>query len=152
VAPDILVAGANEWGDMAPCPQSSVLIGDCARSNPSVFNSTGLSGVYFSFDRGHHWAQPTYTGLTGFDCASGDACEPHFGPTHTLAWFSEAGMATNGAPAVAFGPVPVDGKFSWATGARLYYGALVTNLNPVYPNAKQAFKGLWGSAFTWLDN
>ena len=54
VAPDTLVAGANEWGDMAPCPQSSVLIGDCARSNPSVFNSTGLSGVYFSFDRGHH--------------------------------------------------------------------------------------------------
>jgi hypothetical protein len=40
----------------------------------------------------------------------------------------EAGLVSDGEPAVTFGPRKgTDGKFSWANGSRLYYANLTTN-------------------------
>src|SRR5207253_882943 len=131
-------AGANDLGDLPLCPQSaSTQSGTCRSSVHHI----GDSGVYFSFDRGRHWTQPTYTGWTGFDCASGDSCVGHVGPIHTLPWYYESGMVASGDPALAFGPVPIDGKFSWANGSRLYYATLAGQFNPKFPNTGDEFKG-----------
>src|SRR5262245_42712319 len=57
--PDMLVAGANDFGDSSPCPRTGAMRnGDC-RSLASVWNGAGISAVYFSFDRGHTWVQPS---------------------------------------------------------------------------------------------
>jgi hypothetical protein len=101
-APNVLAAGANDTVDFAPCPQSlAAEEGTCA---VRFAGGVGLSGVYFSFDGGRNWTQPTYTGLTGHDCASGDACTPHVGPIHTLPWYSKADLFTWGDPALASAP------------------------------------------------
>jgi hypothetical protein len=148
-APNVLAAGANDTIDFAPCPETlATQQGVCL-----VRFSGGISGVYFSFDSGRHWTQPTYTGTTGYDCADGDSCSPHFGPIHTLPWYAEAGLVTWGDPAVAFGPIPVNGKFSWANGSRLYYGTLVVEAQGMtFPNTGDEFKGFLGIAVSRLDN
>src|SRR5439155_12675658 len=108
-------------------------------------------GVYFSFDRGHTWTQPTYTGLTPADCASTGACTAHTGAIHTLPWYAENGLISNGDPAVAFGPRPVNGVFSWANGARLYYANLTASLTDGFPQ-KEPFKGFLAVGVSRLDN
>ena len=50
--PSVLVAGANEEIDNAPCAGN-----DC-----SFTLGVGGSGIYFSFDGGASWVQPTYQG------------------------------------------------------------------------------------------
>ena len=64
--PSTLVAGVNDFIDWQPCPTTApATTGSCRGSEHGV----GLSGVYFSFDSGHDWIQPTYTGLTSRDRA-----------------------------------------------------------------------------------
>jgi len=115
---DMVAAGAFDEVDEAPCgtAQSSA-------SRPCPFvTGVGTSGVYFSFDRGHTWAQPTYTGWTA---ASGSAGP---GSIHTLPWYFEAGLQSDADSAVAFGPTPdANGHFSWSNGSRFYYANLVSN-------------------------
>src|SRR6266516_7207346 len=107
--PSVLAAGANDLVDNSPCKGSS-----CGLT-PDI----GISGVYFSFDSGGTWTQPTYTGLTAQNGTT------HVGPIHTLPNYFEHGMSSHGDPALAFGPKPgPGGGFSWANGSRLYYANL----------------------------
>jgi hypothetical protein len=106
--PEVLAAGANDLVDSAPCNGSSCDL------TPDI----GISGIYFSFDSGGSWTQPSYTGLTAQNGTT------HVGPIHTLPNYFEHGMSSHGDPALAFGPSPGPGGFSWANGSRLYYANL----------------------------
>jgi hypothetical protein len=122
--PNILAAGVNEEIDMEAC--------NAGTDNTCPFtDGIGSSGVYFSFDSGHHWTQPTYTGLTARGCLGqpGDSdppCQPVTGSIGTLPGYTENGLVSDGDPGVAFGPVPGPNGFSWANGSRLYYSNLVS--------------------------
>ena len=107
--PAVLAAGANDLVDNSPCQGS----------NCDLTPDIGISGIYFSFDSGETWTQPTYTGLT-----AQDGTGSHVGPIHTLPNYFENGMSSHGDPALAFGPRPGPGGFSWANGSRLYYANL----------------------------
>ncbi len=128
--PDVLAAGANELVDMQPCSRQAATTASACSFPLGTFNlGVGLGGVYFSFDRGHTWTQPTYTGITAADCSpTVEPCTPHVGPIHTVPNYFEAGLRSRSDPGVAFGPAPGPGGFSWANGSRLYYSNLATNL------------------------
>ena len=119
--PNILAAGANDEIDFEACNAGDPTT---CPFDPSV----GGTGVYFSFDSGDTWTQPTYTGLTARGCSGPAACTPTVGPIGTLPWYYENGLASCCDPALAFGPRRgLDGKFSWANGSRLYFSNLANN-------------------------
>jgi len=129
--PDVLAAGANDLVDNAPCQGSSCDL------TPDV----GISGVYFSFNRGDTWTQPTYTGLTAQNGTT------HVGPIHTLPGYFELGMSSHGDPALAFGPKPGASGFSWANGSRLYYANLAFPLS-----TSPGFSGASAAVVSRTDN
>src|SRR6266516_7080603 len=105
--PMVLVAGANDNIDMEACNA-----GDPTTCPFTA--SVGGSGIYFSFDRGNTWTQPTYTGWTARHCLGPAACDPHVGPIGTLPWYYENGLVSDGDPALAFGPRRgANGQFAW---------------------------------------
>ena len=151
-APNVLVAGSNDYIDQQPCPQQTALAsGSCL---PPSRTNTGVSGVYFSFDSGHSWVQPEYTGWTRRDCSpTQPPCAGHVGPIGTLPWYYENNLVSFGDPAVAVGPVPVNGRFSWANGSRVYYANLAANFSAVLqPIPGGQFQGDLGVAVSRLDN
>lgn len=141
--PNVLVAGANDNIDMEAC--------NAADPTTCPFTpGVGASGVYFSFDRGASWSQPTYRGLTARGCLGPAACVPEVGPIGTLPGYYEAGLVSGGDPAVSFGPAPgPGGTFSWSNGSRLYYANLAANLGAV--RSEQAFKGAEAVAVSRID-
>jgi hypothetical protein len=128
--PTVLAAGSNDLVDMQPCSrQASTTAGACSFPLGTFNLGVGLSAVYFSFDSGHSWIQPTYSGLTAADCSpTVEPCTPHVGPIHTVPNFYENGLRSRSDTGVAFGPVPVGGRFSWANGSRLYFSSIATSL------------------------
>jgi hypothetical protein len=127
--PSLLAAGANDLVDMQPCDQSAATTAGACSFPLGTFNlGVGLTGDYFSFDSGHTWTQPAYQGLTAADCIPTTTCTPHIGPIHTVPNYFESGLRSRGDPAVAFGPAPGAGGFSWSNGDRLYLSTLATNL------------------------
>ncbi len=97
--PNVLVAGSNDEideegcnaGDPTTCPFTAGI---------------GVSGIYFSFDSGKTWTQPTYSGWTARGCTGPAVCTPQVGSIGTLPNYFENGLVSDGDPAVAFGPVP----------------------------------------------
>jgi hypothetical protein len=141
--PFVLAAGSNEEIDVEACNA-----GD-PTSCPFT-DGVGTSGIYFSFDGGNTWIQPTYTGWTARHCLGPAACVAHVGPIGTLPHYFESGLVSDGDPSLAFGPRPGPSGFSWANGSRLYYA----NLTSRFPNSTpdETFKGFEAIAVSRTDD
>ncbi len=109
--PNIVVSGSNDEIDNAPC----------AGSNCGFTPGVTDNGVYFSFNGGRSYSQPTYTGWTARNGT------PHVGPIGTVPGYYQRGLVGDGDPALAFGPTPGPHGFSWSNGSRLYYASLASN-------------------------
>lgn len=142
--PSVLAAGANEEIDMEAC----------AAGNPSTCPFTpgvGVSGIYFSFNSGATWTQPTYTGWTARGCLGPAECVPQVGPIGTLPHYFENGLVSDGDPGVAFGPRRgSDGRFSWSNGSRLYYSNLTSNFAATRTDS--SFRGVEAVAVSYTDD
>jgi hypothetical protein len=133
--PSVLAAGSNDEIDEGPC-----VGGDC----PFV-QGVGNSGIYFSFNGGASWSQPTYTGW------SDRTGTPGVGPIGTLPHYYENGLVSDGDPVTVFGPSPdANGHFDWANGSRLYYANLTSNFSTERSDA--AFKGFEAIAVSHTDD
>jgi hypothetical protein len=135
--PSVLVAGSNDEIDLAPCDG-----GDCPFT-PGV----GVSGVYFSFNGGASWVQPTYQN-EGWSARTGT---PDVGPIGTLPNYYENGLVADGDPVTVFGPRPdASGNFSWSNGSRIYYSNLTSNF--ATERKDQTFKGFEAIAVSHTDD
>ncbi|MBS1885857.1 MAG: exo-alpha-sialidase [Actinobacteria bacterium] len=132
--PEVMVAGSNDEIDEGPC----------AGSECPFVQGVGNSGVYFSFDGGAAWTQPTYTGY------SDRTGTPGTGPIGTLPHYDTNGLVSDGDPSLAFGPAPSGNGFSWAAGSRLYYTNLASNF--ATKRNEFTFKGVEAIAVSHTDN
>jgi hypothetical protein len=148
--PALMAAGSNDEIDLEACNAG----------DPTTCPFTagvGVSGIYLS-NGGGTWTQPTYTGWTARHCLGPAACTPHVGPIGTLPRYYERGLASDGDPALAYGPKPgAGGRFAWSNGTRLYYANLTANFSA--NRSEATFKGFEAIAVsrsdtggtTWLD-
>lgn len=144
--PTILAAGSNDEIDLEACNAGDP-------TTCPFTQGVGVSGIYFSFDGGATWRQPTYSGWTARQCVGppGFTCTPRVGPIGTLPWYYESGLVSDGDPTLAFGPRPgANGTFSWANGSRLYYANLTSNFSAV--RSEEAFNGSEAVAVSRTDN
>jgi hypothetical protein len=122
--PSVLAAGSNDEVDEPQCDGF-----DCPFAQ-----GIGNSGIYFSFDGGATWGQPTYQGYSGRTGVLGP------GPIGTVPNYYENGLVSDGDPGVVFGPRRNgSGHFSWSNGSRLYYLNLTSNFATVRSEA--TFRG-----------
>jgi hypothetical protein len=148
INPDIVVAGANDNIDMELCNSGD---DTTCPFTPNV----GGSGFQVSLDRGDSWIQPTYTGWSARHCTGAQGpsdpdCVVQQGPIGTLPKYDDLNLVSDGDPAVAFGPRPINGTFSWSNGARLYYANLVSNVSADL--GEPGFKGFEAIAVSRTDN
>ena len=144
--PNILAAGANDNIDMEACNAGDP-------TTCPFTEGVGVSGIYFSFDSGTTWTQPTYSGWTARHCVGppGFTCTPRVGPIGTLPRYYENGLVSDGDPALAFGPRRgANGSFSWANGSRLYYANLTSNFSA--QRSEQTFRGTEAVYVSRTDN
>jgi hypothetical protein len=148
-SPNILVAGSNDNIDMEAC--------NAGADNTCPFTpGVGSSGVYFSFNSGTTWTQPKYpTGWSARGCLGvvgpDPGCSPSdHGPIGTLPGYFEKGLVSDGDPAVAIGPKPGRGGFSWSNGERLYYANLTANFGST--RSDQTFRGFEAIGVSRTDN
>jgi len=140
---NILASGANDNIDMEQCNAGDP-------TTCPFTNGIGASGIYFSFDSGATWVQPTYSGLTARGCTGPAACTPVVGDIGTLPNYFENGLVSDGDPALAFGPKPdSNGHFSWTNGSRLYYANLTANLGT---KRDEVFNGFEAIAVSRTDD
>lgn len=133
--PNVVAAGSNDEIDLEPCNGS-----DCPFT-PGV----SVSGIYFSFDGGASWIQPTYQGFSARDGSPGP------GPIGTVPNYFENGLVADGDPVLGFGPRPdANGEFSWANGSRLYYSSIAANF--ATERGDQVFKGFEAIAVSHADD
>jgi hypothetical protein len=148
--PNILAAGANDEIDFEACNAGDDTL---CPFTPGI----GVSGVYFSFNGGASWTQPTYQGLTARNCQgvvgnTDPPCTPQQGSIGTLPKYSANGLVSDGDPALAFGPRRnSQGHFSWAAGSRLYYANLTANCGSPCGTGP-AFKGFEAIGVSRTDN
>jgi len=150
--PNLLAAGANDNIDMEDC--------NAGADNTCPFTrGVGSTGIYFSTNGGGTWTQPTFTGYSarncvGVDDAPGetptDQCEPEEdGPIGTLPKYFENHVVSDGDPALAWGPAPGGGGFSWSNGSRLYVANLTSSFSTKHSEA--AFKGVEAIGVSRVD-
>ncbi len=145
--PSRVAAGANDNIDLEDC--------NAGADNTCPFTpGVGVSGVSLSSDGGSTYEQPIYSGYSArvaLSCRGAvgpdPGCMPASGPIGTLPRYFEAGLASGGDPALAWGPQRRNGTFSYANGSRLYYANLASN----FPG-KQAFKGAEAVYVSRLDS
>jgi hypothetical protein len=147
-ADDVLAAGANDNIDMELCNAGD---DTTCPFTPNV----GGTGIMFSFTRGDSWIQPTYTGLSARHCVgalgNGDPdCVAQQGSIGTVPRYDELNIVADGDPALAFGPRPGAGGFSWANGSRLYVANLTSNVSADL--GEPGFKGFEAIAVSRTDN
>jgi hypothetical protein len=143
--PNVLVAGSNDYIDQQACPEDiATETATCDDFRAGI----GVTGLYFSFDRGKTWIQPTYTGWQARDCGTATACDGSFGPIGRIPWYYEAGLIDDGDPAIAIGPGFENGAFSWSNGSRVYYANLTSN----FPGKSALPRGYEGVAVSRLDD
>ena len=139
--PTHVASGANDNIDMEAC--------NAGADNTCPFtDGVGVSGVYFSTNSGGSWSQPTYSGYSARvnpSCNPGvvgddPGCRPDVGgPIGTLPNYYEAGLVSDGDPALAFGPRYTPGQGFASPSSQqttLYYA----NLTSAFPG-KAPFKG-----------
>jgi hypothetical protein len=146
----LVAAGANDNIDLEGCNNGT--------DNTCPFtDGVGVSGVQFSLDGGASWVQPIYSGYSARLCKGvagpADSCPTSSfenKPIGTLPWYWENRLASDGDPAVVFGPKPNgSGGFTWANGARLYYATLTSNFST--QRDEQEFKGFEAVAVSRTD-
>jgi hypothetical protein len=148
----MLVQGANDNVDMEACNAGD---DTTCPFTPGV----GGSGLSFSLTAGASWLQPGYSGFSAGTCLGAVGPDPDCTPLtpaqggviHTLPFYFEAGVVSDGDPAVAFGPAPDSGgHFSWSNGARLYYANLTANF--ASKRNDFSFKGVEAIGVSRSDN
>ena len=91
--PNVLAISAHELMDQQECSKAvATATGLCTPSVNGLASNlaVGLTGIYFSFDSGHTWTQPTYQGLTAAGCDPEiEPCVAAPGPIHTVPNYAE---------------------------------------------------------------
>ena len=147
--PNVLVAGANDEVDMEACNAGD---DTTCPFTPGV----GVSGVYFSFDSGTTWTQPTYTGLTAAAASAWSATPTRTAPPH--AGRSERCRSTTRTVSSPTATLPSRSARAGCerraspgrNGSRLYYANLTSNVGAT--RSEQAFKGFEAIAVSRSDD